>query len=297
MAEDRHASDDELRAIVLGAISAAPAMHGLQAGAWIARVNEAIPHVAAMMRRGLLPEHDSRQIRNAREVAEAEVFTGIYHAHEIESSSTRVLVMFSSERGTTVEESIRTHRTDTTAGRVMQARLDKLSPGDRIVIYKAMEEMSGSQGRKVRTLVHFETLPPRTDTQQAARSGTPIPTEAPAAQGSPPETIKGGEPDLPNKPPPYDGDDVRGHPDRQSGSGHPRGPDDPDFGPAPDTPPESRGQDVVDGELADAFNALPPKVKVNVVRRLRESDITFPTPQVDKIDAFLAIVKQEERNG
>jgi hypothetical protein len=272
MAEDRHASDDELRAIVLGAISAAPAMSGLQAGAWIAKVNEAIPHVAAMMRRGLLPEHDSRQIRNAREVAEAEVFTGVYLSHEMDPPkagkppSTRVLVHFRSERQDAKAETIRTHRTDTSAGKVMQARLDKLESGARIVIYKAMEEMSGSQGRKVRTLVHFETLPQRTDTQQAAKSGSPIPDRAPAAQPPSPETIKGEGGD------PFHQDD-------------------------PSATPEARTQDTVDVELAEMFNDLPPKVKVNVVRRLRESDITFPTPQVDKIDAFLAIVRAEERSS
>jgi len=268
MAEDRHASEDELRAIVLGAIAAAPTLTGIQPGVWIAKVNEAIPFVAAMMRKGALPEHDSRQIRNAREVAEAEVFTGVYLAHQIETSSTRVLVEFSSERKDAERESIRSHRTDTSAGKVMLARLDKLNSGDRIVIFKAMEEMSGSQGRKVRTLVHFETLPQRSDTQQAAASGSlRSPAQTPAAQPSPAETTNAGEGD------PFHQDDPSATP--------PRGP--------------STGD--IDASLAARFNDLPTKVKIVVARRLRESDITFPTPQDDKVDAFVAIIAAEERTA
>jgi hypothetical protein len=262
MADERHASDEELRQIIVGAIAAAPPLAGVQPGVWIGKVNEAIPFVAAMMGDG------SRQFRTAKEVATADVFVAVYRSHSVEQSSTRVVVEFIGERSDSKPETIRTHRTDTAAGRAMQARLDKLAAGDRLVFYKAFEEITGgaNAGRKARTLVHFETLPARSaDTQQAATPGTPIPGRAPAAQPppAPPDVAGGG---------------------------------DPDFGPAPDTPPpRGPGADDIDNDLAATFNALTAKVKVNVVRRLRESEIDFPTPQQDKIDAFLAIIRAEER--
>jgi hypothetical protein len=259
VAEERHATTDELRQILIGAIAAGPPLAGIQPGVWLGKVNEAIPFVAAMMSEG------SRQMRAAREVATADVFTGIYHSYTVETTSTRCVVEFVGERANSEPETIRTHRTDTAAGRAMQARLDKLAAGDRLVLYKAMEEMSGTQGRKVRTLVHFETLPARSaDTQQAAKPGlAPIPGQAPAAQ-----------PPAPT-------------PDAGAGG-------DPDFGPAPDTPPP-RGptSNDVDANMARMFNDLDAKVKVAVVRRLREADITFPAPQQDRIDAFLTVIQQE----
>lgn len=274
MADPRHATTDELRQILIGAIAAAPTLAGQQPGVWISKVNEAIPFVASMMSEG------SRQMQIAHEVATAEVFVAIYRSHEIEPgrdgrpSSTRLIVTFISERPNAEPETIRTHRTDTAAGKTMQARLDKLEPGQRIVLYKAFEEIkSGSHtGRKARTLVHFETAAPRSsDTAtQAGRSGSPVPDPSPANPAPPPADTGGG-----------------------ASPTH-----DPDFGSAPDTPPpRGPGADDIDASLAKQFNDLPAKVKVNVARRLRESDITYPTPQQDRIDAFLAIIAAEERNA
>ena len=272
MADEKHVSDEDLRQILIGAIAAGPPLTGIQPGVWAAKVNEAIPFVASMMSEG------SWQMRMAREVATAEVFTGIYLSHELEPAkpgkdpSMRLIVHFKSEREPSEPEEIRTHRTDTSAGRFMQARLDKLEAGTRLVLYKAFEEIkSGPQaGRKARTLVHFETAAPRSsDTAtQAGRSGPPVPDPSPAKSApAPADTGAGASPTH-----------------------------DPDFGPAPDTPPPSRSTADVDAEIAAKFNDLPAKVKVNVVRRLRDAGIEFPVPQVDHIDQFNRIIT-EESNG
>lgn len=273
MADEKHATNEELRQIIIGAIAAAPALAGPQPGVWIAKVHEAIPFVAAMMM------DESYALKQAREVATAQVFIGVFRGYTVEQSSTRAVVEFIGERSDSKPETIRTHRTDTSKGKFMEARLGKLAAGDRVVLYKAMEEISSGEqaGRKARVLVHFETLPPRSgSSSQSAHSGSaPVPASAAASSAPPP----------PDPAPPA------------AAGGGGATPSDPDFGPAPDTPPESRGTDVVDAELADRFNNLPSKVKVNVVRRLRSVDIEFPVPQVDKIDEFIAIIADEESHA
>lgn len=266
MADEKHATDDELRQILIGAIAAGPPLTGIQPGVWVAKVNEAIPFVASMMSAG------SWQMGIARQVATAEVFVALYRGYTIEPSSTRAVVEFISERTNSEPETIRTHRTDGSAGKAIQARLDKLTPGDRIVLYKAFEEIkSGPQaGRKARTLVHFETAAPRS-------------TDTPTQQGQPGSPQSPARAAVSSAPAP-------------AGTGAGATTHDPDFGPAPETPPPTRDTNDVDTEIAAKFNDLPAKVKVNVVRRLRSVGIDYPVPAVEHIDAFNRIIT-EESNG
>jgi hypothetical protein len=166
----------ELIPSIIAAAIAAAGPKGSNDGAWKAKINEAIPHVASM-----LGEH-SRQWRIAAEVLGASVFTATYVDHAVEESSTRVLVHLDTGKPTKNYpdgiEPIRTHRTDNAQGRSMKERLDRLSAGDEVVVWKALESMGdGADANKVRVLVHFETRPKR---DRPAGGATPGGTERPA---------------------------------------------------------------------------------------------------------------------
>lgn len=183
---DRH---DMIPAIISAAIAAAGPL-GSNEAAWKMKINDAIPHVAAMMN----PPHEdgtggSWQWRSALQVIDASVFVAEYVSHALEESSTRVVVQVDTGRPSKNYpdgiEPIRTHRTDTHAGKVMLARIERLEPGDEIVIWKAIE--SNDRGdEKYRTLVHLETRPKRRDSPDRRTSvpseGEPVePRQGPAA--------------------------------------------------------------------------------------------------------------------
>lgn len=157
---------DVNRAVIAAAIAAA-GPKGDNEGAWKGRINAAIPHVVSMLNEG------SRQWRIAEEVLNAQVFTAIYRGYEVEESSKRCVVTIEtqvSKRYPEGLEPIRSHRTDNAQGKEMQRRLDQLSDGDSILVFKAMESINDET--KVRVLVHFEKLPGHTkDTQQVAERG------------------------------------------------------------------------------------------------------------------------------
>lgn len=165
---------DVIPGIIAAAVAAAGPI-GNNEGAWKAKVNAAIPHITSMLNDG------SRQWKTALEVLEAHVFTGQYVRHEIEESSTRVMLYVDvgrpSDNFPDGIESIRTHRTDNRAGKDMLARLEKLSPGDELVLWRAMESIEGTN-KSVRTLVHLETRPKRNDSParpaQGRRDGEPV---------------------------------------------------------------------------------------------------------------------------
>lgn len=148
-------ADDNVPMIIAAAIAAA-GPRGSNDAAWKAKVNEAIPHVVSMMGEG------SRQTKIATEVLGASVFVAEYVRHELETSSTRCVVWLNSGRPSRNYpdgiEPIRSHRTDNAQGRAMKERLDQLSPGDELVVWKALEEAGEN---KVRVLVHLETRPKR----------------------------------------------------------------------------------------------------------------------------------------
>jgi hypothetical protein len=196
----------ELIPSIIAAAIAAAGPKGSNDGAWKAKINEAIPHVASM-----LGEH-SRQWRIAAEVLGASVFTATYVDHAVEESSTRVLVHLDTGKPTKNYpdgiEPIRTHRTDNAQGRSMKERLDRLSAGDEVVVWKALESMGdGADANKVRVLVHFETRPKR---DRPAGGATPGGTERPAGDdvalspSSPAKSrYKGGPISLSLPPPPH----------------------------------------------------------------------------------------------
>lgn len=171
--------DEVIPSIIAAAIAAAGPM-GAHEGQWKAKVNRAIPHITSMLNDG------SRQWKTALEVLEASVFTGQYVRHEIEESSTRVMLYVDvgrpSENFPDGIESIRSHRTDNAAGRDMLSRLEKLESGDELVLWRSMEKIEGTN-KSVRTLVHMETRPKRNDS----------PVRAPAAPAAVPDR-RDGEP-------------------------------------------------------------------------------------------------------
>jgi hypothetical protein len=178
-------SNDEIPAIIAAAIAAA-GPKGTNEAQWKAKVNDAIPYVVSMLGEG------SRQWRLAAEMLEAQIFTGLYVGHTVEESSTRCVVQIDTERPSKKYpdgiEPIRSHRTDNPQGKAMQARLERLEPGQRIVVWKSMETTAADDTMKVRVLAHFEVLPQRRgDSTPAPRDSAPsVETVAPGRGGSTP---------------------------------------------------------------------------------------------------------------
>jgi len=186
---------DMIPSVIAAAIAAA-GPKGTNEAAWRATVNDAIPHVVSMMDDG------SRQWKIAEEVMGAAVFVATYVDHKVEESSTRVVVHIDTGKATKNYpdgiEPIRTHRTDNAQGRSMKERLDKLTKGDEIVVWKAMESMGdGADANKVRVLVHFETRPKR-----SSGRGETAPATVPASDGQPvePRTARAGSGPRPSNP-------------------------------------------------------------------------------------------------
>jgi hypothetical protein len=185
-------SESELaldRDVILAALAAAgPA--GSNIGAWKGKVNTLIPEVAAM-----LSSH-SRQMYRAGLIREASVFKAIYQGYEFEESSQRCKVWINTGKVSRNYpegiEPIRTERCDTGPGAAMRRKLDQISSGQEIYVYKAMERMrSSEEGDKVRLLMHFElafskpaeqaALPP-TPAARPASGAARTPAAAPEAQ-------------------------------------------------------------------------------------------------------------------
>jgi hypothetical protein len=163
--------DEVIPSIIAAAIAAAGPM-GNNEGQWKAKINRAIPHITSMINDG------SRQWKTALEVLEAQVFTGQYVRHEIEESSTRVILYVDvgrpSDNYPDGVENISTHRTDNAAGRDQLARIEKLEPGDELVLWRTMEPIKGTNKSR-RTLVHFETRPRRNDSPVRAPADASVP--------------------------------------------------------------------------------------------------------------------------
>ena len=175
---------EEIIPSIIAAAVAAAGPKGSNEGQWKAKINDAIPHIASMIHDG------SRQWKIAEEVLGASVFVAAYVDHAVEESSTRVVVHIDTGKSTKNYpdgiEPIRSHRTDNAQGRSMKERLDKLSKGDDIVVWKALEAMGdGADANKVRVLVHFETRPKRTN---SPGRGEAVGTAAPAGAGRPVES-------------------------------------------------------------------------------------------------------------
>jgi len=168
--------NNEIIPSIIAAAVAAAGPKGDNEGRWKAKLNDAIPHIAAMIHDG------SRQWRIAEEVLTASVFVATYVDHEVEESSTRCIVHIDTGKSTKNYpdgiEPIRTHRTDNGQGRSMKHRLDQLEKGDEIVVWKALEAMGdGADAQKVRVLVHFETRPKWKGSGRGETAATAVPAE------------------------------------------------------------------------------------------------------------------------
>ena len=169
-------NQDIIPSIIVAAVAAA-GPKGSNDAAWKAKINDAIPHIAAMAHEG------TRQWRIAEQVLGAAVFVAEYVDHHVEDTSKRCLVHIDTGKPTKNYpdgiEPIRTHRTDNAQGKAMKARLDSLTKGDEIVVWKALEQ-NDSGDEKYRVLVHFETRPKRHDTQQRNPNGSVADTPPPS---------------------------------------------------------------------------------------------------------------------
>lgn len=142
---------EDLAPLVVAAASAAA---GRMDNKWRSRVMELIPPIAAAM------SESSREMKAALEVLEASVFTATFVGFEVEASSTRCLVRLDTGRPSKNYpdgiEPIRSHRTDNPQGKAMQQKLERLKPGDRVLVWRAMDEIA--DGQKARLLAHIQYL-------------------------------------------------------------------------------------------------------------------------------------------
>ena len=162
------------------------------ASGWRTRVQQAIPHMAALVR-----DDFGYWGRDAQMVMDADVFKGVYKSHEVDDRNGRINVWLEGE-----ENPMRTMQVNTPPGADMQRRLASLREGQELLIFKYMELMSGERGTKgqrARLLVHFELVRSKKNAA-GSDAGTPheAPSHAPAAVPSaPPPSAEGGEPSSP----------------------------------------------------------------------------------------------------
>jgi hypothetical protein len=177
MADATEAELAAARDIVIGALAAAGPARPAD-GVWKANIAVLIPEIAALM------EPTSRMLQRALLCMDAQYIAATYEGFTYEESSTRLVVSLKSDRNDEVE-TIRTERTDTMAGKAMQAKLERLEKGRRILARKVMEPMHNQPGRSVRILMHFEVLPDRKDAEPRGGRGGP-PTARSDPEGRPP---------------------------------------------------------------------------------------------------------------
>lgn len=154
-------------------------------------VVELIPSIAAAMSDG------SREWKTAAEVLGAAVFTATFVSFQVEESSTRCLVQLDTGRPSKNYpdgiEPIRSHRTDGPQGRSMQKKLAALSKGDKVLVWKSMDEIA--DGQKARLLSHIQWIG-RGDTSGQQATHTVQPDDGPPVrrgpeQGPPPPSENG----------------------------------------------------------------------------------------------------------
>ncbi|MCD6056493.1 MAG: hypothetical protein K0Q89_23 [Thermomicrobiales bacterium] len=162
---------------------------------WETRVHMALPVVAGFLR----PEGEAMRV--AKEVLEGAPIFATYQGKDFEERSQRYIVSFIADHGGGGEvETVRTHRTDEPAGAAMATRLIGMQPGDRMLIFKAVDDVSAKM--KVRIMAGFERLPSKTaraeaPPQRSRGSGaerparTPTRAEAPAPNPNKPVVLRG----------------------------------------------------------------------------------------------------------
>lgn len=153
--------------------------------AWRRRVQENIARFAALVR-----DDYGYWGREAQGIIDAQVFTAKYLSHELEETSKRLVLQIEtkpSKRYPEGIEPIRTERTDTPPGIVMQKRVEALEPGQEIVVWKKME--STGDDTKVRVLVHMQPIRSRSGGEERASNRPSVRPEGEAP--SPPSSSSG----------------------------------------------------------------------------------------------------------
>jgi len=173
------ADSSDIKAIVAAACAAAGPVTGA-APAWKMRVNELVPEIAALMSEG------SRAWKAAEAILEADHISGVYLRSELEETSTRLLVTIMANNSAE-EEHLRTPRTDTPEGKRMQNKLSYVKPGDRIHIWKVIEQMRNDPNKKVRYIGHFESYGPDPNAAPPKNAGAPPPRPVPPPGSGDPE--------------------------------------------------------------------------------------------------------------
>lgn len=121
---------------------------------WQRRVATAIPACASLLKEGASA--------TARMVLDSSSFRAEYVGHELEESSSRLIVSFRSDTTDAKDadadgvETMRSEPMWTQAGRAMRRKIEALQPGDSVVAHKFVEDVD--RGKKVRVLVHLEVL-------------------------------------------------------------------------------------------------------------------------------------------
>lgn len=174
--EERAIARRDAKDIIRLAVGAAGASD--DEAAWRGRVDDNIRVIAAML------DPRSDQMTQATRMLESVKFTGTFVKAKLETSSTRIVVTTSNVNGEM--EEIRTDRTDRPLGQQMARRVETLQPGDHLLIWKYMEEMDGSSGRKVRVMPHFTKLESSPATGSLPAPGAVATPAAPEVAPTPP---------------------------------------------------------------------------------------------------------------
>lgn len=157
--------------------------------AWMGRVYELAPKIAAMFRPPMSGHENDATTPGvvARKVLDSSVFRAEFVACEMEESSKRLIVSFRSETTNKKDadadgtESLRTEPMWTVSGRHMRKIVEAMVPGQKANVFKHIDTIDGS--RKSRVLAHIEPLgKPNSSRPAQAQSTPPTVDSAPAAR-------------------------------------------------------------------------------------------------------------------
>lgn len=149
------------------AVAAAVAASGQNAP--YERVMALIPQVTIW-----LTDSEAGPMAFARQVAEAEYYSGVLHSTHLEERTKRLIITtVKNDAGET--EEIRTNPIYTPHGKAIADAIKRVEAGTRILIWKTIETSRNDATKKVRVAVHFKVLPARD--AAAGESGAPRPPQ------------------------------------------------------------------------------------------------------------------------
>lgn len=148
------------------AVAAAVAASGQNAP--YERVMALIPQVTIW-----LTDDEAGPMAFARQVAEADYYSGVLHSTHLEERTKRLIITtVKNDAGET--EEIRTNPIYTPHGKAIADAIGRVEVGTRILIWKTIETSRNDATKKVRVAVHFKVLPAR---ESAAGEGSPSPPQ------------------------------------------------------------------------------------------------------------------------